>query len=261
MEVFNHPQFGDLTVLTDADGDPWFFAQDVASMLGYQNTRDAISKHVDNEDKDVANRDTNNKGLRKLTTINESGLYSLIFSSKLESAKAFKRWVTKEVLPSIRKHGGYTMGQEDMTPDDLMAKAVLVAQSKIQEQEQENRRLEQVQRDLINQFAAGMTIPAFCMQLNGVNTQEVQGFLVRKGILIREKHGYRPSSPHRNKEFECTTHEYRPGKRSYKTLVTQLGGAMLYKFYHKGMLPMRKDWNGSYTTSQSSPEELAKLHQ
>ena len=74
--------------------------------LGYSNTRDALSRHVDVEDKGVVNHDTPS-GIQKMTIINESGLYSLILSSKLESAKRFKRWVTSEVLPCIRKHGGY----------------------------------------------------------------------------------------------------------------------------------------------------------
>ena len=77
--------------------------KDVAMALGYSNTRDALSRHVDVEDKGVVNHDTPS-GIQKMTIINESGLYSLILSSKLESAKRFKRWVTSEVLPCIRKH-------------------------------------------------------------------------------------------------------------------------------------------------------------
>ena len=80
--------------------------KDVAMALGYSNTRDALSRHVDVEDKGVVNHDTPS-GIQKMTIINESGLYSLILSSKLESAKRFKRWVTSEVLPCIRKHCGY----------------------------------------------------------------------------------------------------------------------------------------------------------
>lgn len=80
--------------------------RDVATALGYSNTRDALSRHVDVEDKGVVNHDTPS-GIQKMTIINESGLYSLILSSKLESAKAFKHWVTAEVLPTIRKTGGY----------------------------------------------------------------------------------------------------------------------------------------------------------
>mgnify|MGYP004559702397 CR=1 FL=1 len=93
------------------DCEPWFVGVDIATALGYSNTRDAIAKHIDNEDKaTVAIHDGRQK--RNITAINESGLYSLILSSELPSAKAFKRWVTSEVLPSIRKNGGYIAGQE-----------------------------------------------------------------------------------------------------------------------------------------------------
>lgn len=93
------------------DGVPWFVGKDVAEVLGYVNTRDALSKHVDSEDKGES-RIATPSGDQKMALINESGLYSLILSSKLETAKAFKRWVTSEVLPSIRKHGEYVSPQK-----------------------------------------------------------------------------------------------------------------------------------------------------
>lgn len=105
LQIFNNKEFGQVRVL-EKDGQPWFVAKDVAEILGYSNTRDAISKHVDNEDKGVANCDTLG-GKQDMVVINESGLYSLVLSSKLPNAKKFKRWVTSEVLPSIRKHGAY----------------------------------------------------------------------------------------------------------------------------------------------------------
>lgn len=131
---FNNEEFGKLRIL-DVDGDPWFVGKDVADALGYGNTRDALYKHVDREDKNtVAIRD-GIKGNPNQVIINESGLYSLILSSKLDSAKRFKHWVTSEVLPSIRKNGGYIAGQEKMEDDELLAKALLVAQNKIAERE------------------------------------------------------------------------------------------------------------------------------
>ena len=88
------------------DNEPYFVGKDVAEILGYSNPRDALSKHVDSDDKGVAKCDTLG-GTQKLTVINESGLYSLILGSKLPTAKKFKHWVTSEVLPTIRKHGAY----------------------------------------------------------------------------------------------------------------------------------------------------------
>ena len=106
ISTFNSPEFG--TVRTTAINDePWFVGKDVAIALGYSNPRDALNKHVDGEDKNtVAFRD-GTSGNPNITVINESGLYSLILSSKLPNAKKFKRWVTSEVLPTIRKTGGY----------------------------------------------------------------------------------------------------------------------------------------------------------
>ena len=104
LQIFN---FEELPVRTlTVNEEPFFVGKDVAEILGYSNTRDSLYRHVDGEDKDVVKLDTLG-GKQSQTIINESGLYSLIFSSKLESAKRFKRWVTSEVLPAIRKHGLY----------------------------------------------------------------------------------------------------------------------------------------------------------
>ncbi|HHW5464910.1 TPA: phage antirepressor [Staphylococcus aureus] len=108
LQTFN---FEELPVRTlTVDNEPYFVGKDVAEILGYSNTRDALSKHVDEDGKEIlTSRNTTLENLpnRGLTAVNESGLYSLIFSSKLESAKRFKRWVTSDVLPAIRKHGIY----------------------------------------------------------------------------------------------------------------------------------------------------------
>ena len=111
MQALQTLNFEELPVRTlEVDGEPYFIGKDVADILGYANGRDALSKHVDEDDKKVlTSRNTTLENLpnRGLTAVNESGLYSLIFSSKLESAKRFKRWVTSDVLPAIRKHGIY----------------------------------------------------------------------------------------------------------------------------------------------------------
>ena len=106
-EIFNHPEFGNLRCI-EIDGEPWFVGKDVADALGYSNASKAIIAHVDSEDKVIKMipNSQNGKTIGKAYIINESGLYSLILSSKLESAKRFKHWVTSEVLPCIRKTGG-----------------------------------------------------------------------------------------------------------------------------------------------------------
>ncbi len=105
MQIFNNPEFGEVRTI-QIDGDPWFVGKDVAAALGYENNRDALAKHVDEEDKGVAKCDTLG-GPQNVVIINESGVYALIFGSKLERAKRFKHWVTSEVLPAIRKTGQY----------------------------------------------------------------------------------------------------------------------------------------------------------
>lgn len=111
LQVFKNDQFGEIRTV-EISGEPWFVGKDIAERLGYTNTRDAMSKHVEIEDKaDVAIYDGSQN--RNMTVINESGLYSLVLSSKLPTAKQFKRWVTAEVIPSIRKHGAY------MTPETI----------------------------------------------------------------------------------------------------------------------------------------------
>lgn len=110
-QVFTNETFGEIRIVM-INAIPWFVGKDVAKILGYSNSRKALSDHVDEEDKGVTKCDTLG-GVQELTVINESGLYSLILSSKMPNAKKFKRWVTSEVLPSIRKHGAY------MTPETI----------------------------------------------------------------------------------------------------------------------------------------------
>ncbi len=113
------------------DDEPWFVGKDVAEILGYSNPRDALAKHVYDEDKGVAKCDTLG-GKQDLTVINESGVYALVFGSKLPNAKKFKHWVTSEVLPQIRKTGSYATPQ--LTGEELMAKALIEAKSVLERQ-------------------------------------------------------------------------------------------------------------------------------
>lgn len=111
IQVFNNTEFGNIRTL-EINGEPYFVGKDVATALGYSNSRKAIGDHVDDEDKGVTNCDTLG-GNQQITVINESGLYSLIFASKLPSAKRFKRWVTSEVLPMLRKTGKYSITDDE----------------------------------------------------------------------------------------------------------------------------------------------------
>lgn len=139
IQIFNNKEFGSIRTV-NIDGEPWFVGKDVANALGYSNNRKAISDHVGEEDKrdGVTIRDSIGREQNPIL-INESGLYSLIFGSKLESAKRFKHWVTSEVLPTIRKTGSY---QSVPQGKELLALAVLEAQKTIEEQ---NHKIKEMQ--------------------------------------------------------------------------------------------------------------------
>lgn len=119
LQVFNSTEFGSVRTAV-VDGEVMFVGKDVADCLGYANSRKAIAAHVDDEDKGVTKCDTLG-GVQDLTVINESGLYSLVFASKLPKAKEFKRWVTSEILPAIRKHGVYAVDELLNDHDMLIA--------------------------------------------------------------------------------------------------------------------------------------------
>lgn len=141
MQVFNNPEFGKVRTIV-INSEPWFIGKDIADALGYSNTRDAIAKHVDNDDKNtVVIRD--GKGNPNQTVINESGVYALIFGSKLPTAKKFKHWVTSEVLPDIRKHGLYAKQSViDMMLNDPDSCIKLLTEYKKEKQEKERLQAE-----------------------------------------------------------------------------------------------------------------------
>lgn len=123
LQIFNNPDFGDIRIV-ERDGEPWFVGKDIAQALGYSNPSKAVHSHVDEEDKCfemLLVSDSQNGNLVKTALVNESGVYSLIFSSKLEKAQQFKRWVTAEVLPSIRKTGGYLTPAAEGKLDAILA--------------------------------------------------------------------------------------------------------------------------------------------
>ncbi|EOX9981362.1 phage antirepressor [Listeria innocua] len=134
LQVYKNAEFGSVRTTT-IGGQPYFVGKDVAGILGYSNTRKALIDHVDEEDKGVTKCDTLG-GKQDLVIINESGLYSLILSSKMQNAKKFKRWVTNEVLPAIRKHGLYAT-------DDLIANPdlAIAAFTALKEEREKNKEL------------------------------------------------------------------------------------------------------------------------
>ncbi|ACQ52645.1 phage antirepressor Ant [Clostridium botulinum] len=176
LQIFNNQEFG-LVRTIQKENAIWFVGKDVAKCLGYERPTKAIQDRVDNEDKDeVPIQDSIGRN-QNTPIINESGLYSLVLSSKLSTAKKFKRWVTSEVLPQIRQTGGYIPQNENETEEDILAKAILIAQKTI---EKKNRIIEE-QKPLVS-FANKVATSQ-----NSLLVREVAKLASKEGINIGEK--------------------------------------------------------------------------
>lgn len=185
LQLFNNPEFGAVRAV-EVDGEPWFVGKDVAQALGYNDTDQALRKHVDDEDKLTRRFDWSGQG-RSMTTINESGLYSLVLSSKLPGAKKFKRWVTAEVLPTIRKTGGYQLPKD--YPSALRALADATEKLLAVETENEANRPKVLFADAVSTAKTSILVGelAKLLKQNGVDIGQNRlfGWLRENGFLIR----------------------------------------------------------------------------
>lgn len=198
IQIFENPEFGKVRTV-DVNGEPWLVGKDIAEALGYKNAKDALATHVDPEDKmqgdGVAICDPMGREQHP-TVINESGLYSLVLSSKLPGAKKFKRWVTYEVLPSIRKNGGYIHGQETMSDTELIAKALLMSQKIIEEKQKVIERMapKEIFADAVSASDSSILVGelAKILKQNGVDIGQNRLFewLRKNGYLIKYGSAY-----------------------------------------------------------------------
>mgnify|MGYP005766435535 CR=1 FL=1 len=195
LAIFNNPEFGELRTV-EIDGEPWFVGKDVAVALGYEQPRDAVYRLVDAEDKGVGEIPTPS-GKQKMTIINESGLYSLVLSSKLPTAKKFKRWVTSEVLPSIRQNGAYSLNMS------RELRAVIVVDQRVTKVQEETNAL----RQDFEVFKQDMPIL-------GVEETKITEAVKRKGV---ECLGGKESPAYRNKGLRSRVYQdiYRELKRQF----------------------------------------------
>lgn len=190
LQIFKNEEFGEVRTVT-IDNEPWLVGKDVAEALGYSDTNKAVAMHVENEDKKLNDKTSPSFGQRGATLINESGLYALIFGSKLESAKRFKHWVTSEVLPTIRKTGGYQM--QVPQGKELLALAVLEAQKTIEEQTAQIERMKpkEIFADAVATSHTAILIGdlAKLLKQNGVETGQKRLFVWMRehGYLIKRK--------------------------------------------------------------------------
>ena len=253
LQVFNNDEFGSVRCVT-VDGEPYFVGKDVAEILGYTNSRKAIGDHVDEDDKGVTKCDTLG-GSQELTVINESGLYSLILSSKLPSAKKFKKWVTAEVLPSIRKHGVFAMDDIMNNTDALIEalqafKAERLQRKKLEEQNAvQKQQLAEMQPkasyyDLVLNSPSLMSISEVAKDY-GWSAVKMNQYLHGKGVqyrqgdriwLLYQKYaecGYTSTKTHAHPAKDGTVHT------KVHTYWTQKGRLFIYDLLKAdGILPV-----------------------
>lgn len=179
LQIFKNPEFGEVRTIMK-EKEPWFVGKDITQILGYSNSRKAIVDHVDEDDKGVKKCDTLG-GKQDLTIINESGLYSLILSSKLPTAKKFKRWVTSDVLPQIRKTGGYISLEKGDSDEAIMAKALLIAQNTIAKKDKLLKR-QSLELESKNKF-----IRQIALSQNSLLVRNVAKIASKNNIMIGEK--------------------------------------------------------------------------
>ena len=174
------------------DGEPWFVGKDVTEILGYSKSRNALARHVTAEDKEVVPVQGDLGGTQEMTVINESGLYSLILSSKLPSAKEFKHWITSEVLPQIRQTGKYA--PKPLSREELLAKAVLEADTMIKEQkeliEQKTKELEEKNNKLEEQKPKVIFAESVVASDSAILIRELAHLIKQNGFEIGEKRLY-----------------------------------------------------------------------
>ena len=248
IEVFKNDEFGSIRTMT-VNGEPMFVGKDVAEALGYKNANDALSKHVDVDDKGVAKRDTLG-GMQEMVIINESGLYSLILCSKLPTAKKFKHWVTAEVLPAIRKHGVYAMDDLLNDPDALITALTAYKEEKEKVAQLQEENLQKTQMiselspkatyyDLILQSASLVPITSIAKDY-GMSAKRLNSLLAENGIQFKQgktwflyqkyaEQGYTSSKTHAIDAEHSVMHTY----------WTQKGRLFLYDFLKGlGILPL-----------------------
>lgn len=235
LQIFNNAEFGQIRTVT-IDNKPWFVASDVASALGYSNPRKAVADHC----KGVTKRDTpTSSGTQSISYINEGDVYRLIMKSKLPSAERFESWVVDEVLPSIRKNGGYIANQENLTPEQIVANALVVAQNIIL---QKDRQIEEMQPkadffDCVadSKSAFSMNEVAKVLDYKGIGRNKLFEFLREQGILDRYNVPYQRYVD--NGWFRVIEQKYmKDGEPivTTKTLVYQKGVDAIRKRLEKG---------------------------
>ena len=224
LKIFENPEFGEIRTVV-LNNEPWFVGNDVAKALGYKDTYSALRHNVDDEDKRLCPV-SSTSGTQDTLAISESGLYSLIFGSKLEKAKEFKHWVTSEILPSIRKNGGYIQNQEQMTPEQIVANALIVANKIIAEKEAKIVEMKP-KAEYFDNLVDSKLLTTFRDAAKELHMPPKQftGWLTENGYIYRDRHGMiKPYEQHRkNGLFQMKDFSTPFGYSNVQTYVTVKG--------------------------------------
>lgn len=182
LQVFENAQFGQVRTITK-DGQPWFIAVDVCRALDLGQVTNTI-RRLDDDEKALISIKGISRGNDQVSIINEPGLYSLVLGSRKPEAKAFKRWITHEVIPSIRKNGGYIAGQETMTDDELLANALMVAQRKI---EARDKQIEVQEKQIEAMHPKALFADAVSASKTSILIGDLAKLLKQNGVDIGQK--------------------------------------------------------------------------
>lgn len=252
LKIFENAEFGTVRVL-EIEGAPWFVGRDVAEILGYKDTSDALKRHVDADDK-LSRGFTDSGQSRDMYIINESGLYSLVLSSKLPAAKAFKRWVTSEVLPTIRRHGLYAIDDIIADPDlgirallalkaEREARKALEVENKVKDQQIAELKPKASYYDLILQCPSLLSVTEIAKDY-GLSAKALNKMLHDFGVQFSQSGVWFLYSKYQSYGYTQTkTQNYsRPdGTQGARTHMywTQKGRLFLYDLLkRRGVLPM-----------------------
>ena len=201
MFIFHSEEFGAIRTISNEQGEPMFCAKDVAEALGYKLARKAVQDHVEKGDVLKWNTPTTS-GVQTMIYINESGLYALILSSKLESAKRFKHWVTSEVLPSIRKQGGYMVARPDESDEVILARALQIMQATLQRRDEQIAMLQPRAdyADHVLDSVSCFTVTQIAKELN-MTANELNKRLCQLGIQYKQSGQYLPYAEYASKGY------------------------------------------------------------
>lgn len=234
LKIFQNPEFGAVRTIV-VDDEIWFVGNDVARALGYQKPDQAVRTNVSDEDSTLMGVSDSNNHTQKMKVINESGLYDLVFESRLSSAKRFRHWVTSEILPSIRKNGGYIQNQEELTPEQIVANALIVAQNIIKDKDKKIAELSP-KAEYFDSLVDSKLLTTFrdtAKELH-IPPRQFTQWLVDKGYVYRDRHNmikpyeqYRKNGLFKMKDFltpagfsNVQTYVTVKGKETFRLLLS-----------------------------------------